>query len=63
MTWGVLKESVFKTRIRDVNHLKERFIEEWASFDQKIIDESLGQKRKHLSACTSVDGGHFEPKI
>jgi len=35
--WGVLQEQVYKTRIRDVDHLKERLIEEWASFDQKII--------------------------
>src|SRR5437870_9621065 len=60
--WGVLQERVYKTRIRDVNHLKERLIEEWASFYQKIIDGSIRQKRKRLSACISVDGGHFEQK-
>ena len=50
-------------RIRDVNHLKERLIEEWSSFDQKIIDGSIGQWRKRLRACISVDGGHFEQKL
>ena len=32
--WGVLQERVYKTRIRDVEHLKKRLVEEWASFDQ-----------------------------
>ena len=61
--WGALQERVYKTRIRDVNHLKERLIEEWASFDQKIIDGSIRQWRKRLRACISIDGGHFEQKI
>ena len=61
--WGVLQERVYKTRIRDVNHLKERLIEEWSSFDQKIIDGSIRQWRKRLRACISVDGGHFEQKL
>ena len=61
--WGVLQERVYKTRIHDVNHLKERLIEEWSSFDQKIIDGSIRQWRKSLRACISVDGGHFEQKL
>ena len=28
---------VYKIRIRDVDNLKERLVEEWAKFDQKII--------------------------
>ena len=61
--WGVLQERVYKTRIRDVEHLKERLVEEWASFDQKIIDGSINQWRKRLRACVSADGGHFEHTI
>jgi hypothetical protein len=33
--FGVLQEPVYKTRIV-VDHLKERLIEEWASFAKKI---------------------------
>jgi inhibitor of nuclear factor kappa-B kinase subunit alpha len=61
--WGVLQERVYKTRIRNVDHLKERLIEEWARFDQKIIDGSINQWRKRLRACVSADGGHFEHTI
>lgn len=61
--WGVLQERVYRTRIRDVDHLKERLIEEWTQFDQKIIDGSINQWRKRLRACVSADGGHFEQTI
>ena len=61
--WGVLQERVYKTRIRDVDHLKERLIEEWARFDQKIIDGSINQWRKRLHVCVSAGGGHFEHTI
>ena len=49
--------------IRDVDHLKERLVEEWTQFDQKIIDGSINQWRKRLRACVSADGGHFEQTI
>ena len=58
--WGVLQERIYKTRIRDVVHLKERLVEEWAKFDQNIIDRSINQWRERLRACVSADGSHFE---
>ena len=54
---------VYKTKIRDVAHLKERLIEEWTKFDQIIIDGSINQWRKRLRACVAADGGHFEQKL
>ena len=61
--WGILQERVYKTRIRDVDHLKERLVEEWVKFDQGIIDGSIGQWRKRLRACVAADGGHFEHSL
>ena len=61
--WGVLQERVYRTIIRDVDHLKERLVEEWTQFDQKIINGSLNQWRKRLRACMSGDGGHFEQTV
>ena len=49
--------------IRDVDHLKERLVEELARFDQKIIDGLINQWRKRLRACMSADDGHFEQTI
>ena len=55
-----MQDRVYKTRIRDVNHLKERLVEEWARFDQNIIDSAINEWRKRLRACVRVGGGHFE---
>jgi hypothetical protein len=58
--WGVLQDRVYRTRIRDIEHLKERLIEEWSLFDQRIIDAAINQWRQRLHACVRADGGHFE---
>ena len=41
--WGVLQQRVYHNRIRDVDHLKQRLIEEWRCFDQNIIDRAVRQ--------------------
>ena len=61
--WGVLQERVYRTRIRDVEHLKERLVEEWAHFEQSIIDGAVNQWHQRLSACVHAVGGHFEQTI
>jgi hypothetical protein len=43
--WGVLQQGVYCTKIRDVEHLKERLVEEWSHFDQQIIDSAIKQWR------------------
>jgi len=48
------------SRIREVNHLKQRLIEEWRCFDQNIIDRAGRQWRVRLRACVRANGGHFE---
>ena len=46
--------------IRDIDHLKERLIEEWRRFDQNIIDRAVNQWRGRLHGCVRAKGGHFE---
>jgi len=48
---GVLQQHVYRSRIRDVDHLKQRLIEEWRCFDQNIIDRAVRQWRVRLRAC------------
>ena len=31
--WGVLQQRVYRSRIRDVDHLKQRLVEEWRCFE------------------------------
>ena len=61
--WGVLQDRVYRTRIRDVEHLRQRLIEEWSRFDQRIIDGAVNQWRQRLSACVRAEGGHFEHQL
>ena len=61
--WGVLQQRVYRSRIRDVDHLKQRLIEEWRCFDQNITDRAARQWRVRLRACVCANGGHFEHKL
>jgi len=61
--WSVLQEKVYTTRIRDVDHLRTRLLEEWSRFDQRIIDGAVNQWRKRLEARVRAGGGHFEHQM
>jgi len=61
--WGVLQQRVYRSRIRDVVHLKQRLIEEWRCLDQNIIDPAVRQWRVRLRTCVRTNGGHFEHKL
>ena len=55
--WSVLQQRVYRSRIRDVDHLKQRLIKEWRCFDQNIIDRAVRQWRVRLRACIHANGG------
>ena len=40
----------------DVNEFKTRLIDEWAQFDQSIVDAAISQRRRRLNASVYV--GH-----
>ena len=39
--WSVLREKVYRSKIADVDELKTHLIDEWAQFDQSIVDALL----------------------
>ena len=61
--WGVLQQCVYHSRIRNVDHLKQRLIEEWRCFNQNIIDRAVRQWHVRLCACVRANGGHFRHKL
>ena len=61
--WSVLEERVYRTRIRDIDHLRARLIEEWQLFEQVIIDRAIKQWRPRLRSCVREKGGHFEHQL
>ena len=54
------QDRVYRRRILDTEDLKKRLIDEWARFDQTIIDGAISQWRQRLRACVRAKGGHFE---
>ena len=42
------------------NELKTLLLDEWARFDQSIVDAAIGQLRRRLRACVRIFGAHFE---
>ena len=61
--WTVLEERVYRSRIRDVDHLRARLIEKWQHFDHVIIDRAIKQWRPRLRLCVREQGGHFEHQL
>ena len=60
--WSVMQERVYKTRIGDVAHLRERLVE-WAAFDNGIVERAVQQWRGRLRACIKAEGWHFEHQM
>ena len=41
--WSILRDKVYHSKIADFDKLKTRLIDEWAQFDQSIIDAAISQ--------------------
>jgi len=41
--WSVLQEKVYHSKITDVDELKTCLMDEWAQFDQSIVDAAISQ--------------------
>jgi len=52
--WSVLREKVYRSKIDDVDKLKTRLIDEWAQFDQSIVEAAIS----HSVVVISVYSGH-----
>jgi len=58
-----LEFCVYHSKISDINKLKTHLIDEWAQFDQSIVDPTIIQWSRHLNASVRVCGTHFEHKF
>ena len=61
--WGLLQDRVYRTSILNLDHLKQRLVEEWNRFNQAIIDRAVSEWRVRLRACVRSGGGHFEHQL
>jgi len=60
MSWSVLQERVYRTKISDVGELKRRIKNEWADLNHAIIERVVGEWRHRLSACVHAGCEHLE---
>jgi hypothetical protein len=58
-----MQEMVYRTKVRDVDDLRQRIIHAWDELDQLVIDSSVQQWRMRLHACVEAEGGRFEYKL
>ena len=59
-------KNVYKTGMHlliyyeDVDQLRERLISMWCELDQSVVNHAIDERRRRLSACVDVEGGHLE---
>ena len=51
---------MFRTKIRNLEHLGDELNEAWKSIEQSEIDNIIRAFRKRVKACIAADGGRFE---
>lgn len=61
--WATMQQRVYKTKINDINELRERLSTAWNSIEQSVIDTAIEEWRKRLLACVRANGGHFEHQL
>ena len=61
--WSVMQERVYRTKVRDIEDLRQRIVQVWDEFDQGIIDASVKEWRRRLRACVAANGRQFEHKL
>lgn len=59
--WSQLQKAVYyKTRIRNIEHLRQHLLECWDQLDQRQISSDTGQWRRRLQMVMRENGGHTE---
>ena len=54
-----MQEKVYKTKVRNIEELRERIVNAWDECDQRAVDAAVNQWRVRLEACVEDNGGHF----
>ena len=57
--WSVIQERVHKTRVNDIDELRQRLLHVWCSLKQSLIYDAVDQCPTPLFACVRAQGGHF----
>ena len=60
--WSVIQQRVYKTRVLDIDELRQRLLHVWCSSElqQSLIDDAVDQCLTPLRACVHARDGYFE---
>jgi inhibitor of nuclear factor kappa-B kinase subunit alpha len=58
--WGALQQLVYRTKIRDVLHLKEVLVRCWDEIGQNLINRAIDQWYTRICLVINELGGHIE---
>ena len=58
--WSVIQQRMYKTRVHDIDELRQRLLHVWCSLEQSLIDDAVDQWMTCLRACVRARGGLIE---
>jgi len=58
--WFVIQQRVYKTRVHDIDELRQRLLHVWRGLEQLLIDDAVNQWQMRLRACVRASGWHFK---
>ena len=58
--WSVIQQRVYKTRVYDIDELRQRLLHVWCSLEQSPIDDAFDQSPTRLRAYVRARDGYFE---
>jgi len=58
--WGRVQQCVYQKLVKDVDDLKQHFVEVWSGLQQTVVDDAINKWKRRLRACVRVKGQHFE---
>jgi hypothetical protein len=58
--WGYVKDIVYKTKVRDINNLKERMTDAIATVDEAMLERTWMEIEYRLDVLRKTNGAHVE---
>ena len=61
--WATMQQRVYRTKIHDINDLREWLSTAWHNIERTVLDTTIHEWSKWLTACVRANGGHFEHQL
>jgi len=56
--WSVIQQSVYETRVHDIDELRQHLLHVRCSLEQSLTDDAVDQWPTPLRACVRAKDGH-----